>query len=218
MRLLSRVVDLRPGEGRLVGLLLLLAGLTGLVRVFLGASAMAIFLTQFTAASLPYLFMASAIAMVFAGYLFEKLQARLSLATFLGATLAAICGITGGVQVLLLQTDAGWPALVLASWNEVVFIVGGLAFWALAERVLNVRQAKRLFGFVGSGEPAAIVLGGALLPIIVGVTGAANLLLLAAGAAALSVAVLWGIARTLPDQLEATPEPPERDVSPGKTK
>lgn len=200
----------------MVGLLLLLAGLTGLVRVFLGAAAMAIFLTQFTPAGLPYLFMASAIAMVFAGYLFEKLQARLSLATFLVVILGAMAAATSVIRVLLLQADARWAAVVLGSWNEVVFIVGGLAFWALAERVLDVRQAKRLFGFVGAGEAAAMVVGGACLPVIVGAIGAANLLILAAAAAALSVPVVWGLARVLPGPLGAAPEARHTEASHGR--
>ncbi|MBA2447652.1 MAG: hypothetical protein H0V51_06465, partial [Chloroflexi bacterium] len=198
--LLSRVValavDLRPGEGRLTALLLLLSALLGFVRVYLNTAAIALFLTVFGAGDLPYLFIASAAASALTGLAFSKAQDRLPLSRLLTATLAILLVTIGLLRALLLQTEAEWPTMALAVWNEVIFVIAVLAFWALAEQLVNVRQAKRLFGVIGAGEVAASIVGGFTLPFLVDQIGTKNLVLAAAVAAALSFCVLQVIVRS----------------------
>jgi len=130
--LLSRVValavDLRPGEGRLTALLLLLSALLGFVRVYLNTAAIALFLTVFGAGDLPYLFIASAAASALTGLAFSKAQDRLPLSRLLTATLALLLVTIGLLRALLLQTEAEWPTMALAVWNEVIFVIAVLAF------------------------------------------------------------------------------------------
>jgi hypothetical protein len=73
----------------------------------------------------------------------------------------------------------GQPVVVaaLAIWGEVLWVLAGLAFGALLGRLFTIRQGKRLFGLVGSGEVLAGILGGLLVPLAVSLVGTANLLL-----------------------------------------
>ncbi len=54
-------------------------------------------------------------------------------------------------------------------------------FWLLANMVFNAREAKRLFGFIGSGAIAGGIFGGYLTTILVPNIGNGNMLLIAAG-------------------------------------
>jgi len=55
---------------------------------------------------------------------------------------------------------AGWPVAALMIWFEVVWALTSLEFWGLAGRLMNLRQGKRLFGLIGSGDMVATVIGG----------------------------------------------------------
>ena len=52
-------------------------------------------------------------------------------------------------------------------------------FWLLANMVFNAREAKRLFGFIGSGAIAGGIFGGYLTTILVPYIGNGNMLLIA---------------------------------------
>ena len=52
-------------------------------------------------------------------------------------------------------------------------------FWLLANMVFNAREAKRLFGFIGSGAIAGGIFGGYLTTILVPFIGNGNMLLIA---------------------------------------
>src|SRR5919197_1384036 len=70
-----------------------------------------------------------------------------------------------------------WLAFGLLCWLRVLTVLTNLVFWGLAERLFNVRQGKRLFSLIGSGELAASILGGFATPLVVPVLGTHNLLL-----------------------------------------
>ena len=62
-------------------------------------------------------------------------------------------------------------------WVDVTVVFVGLQFWSLAGMMMTVRQGKRLFGVIGSGEVAGVVLGGLTLPLVVSAVGTYNLMI-----------------------------------------
>ena len=91
----------------------------------------------------------------------SALQRRLAFSTFLVAVIVINIAALCVAWFLIAVVQASWVALGLAIWNSVVGVLTGLVFWGLAGRVFDVRQAKRLFGLVGSGEAVAGVIAGA---------------------------------------------------------
>ncbi|SVD74938.1 uncharacterized protein METZ01_LOCUS427792, partial [marine metagenome] len=73
--------------------------------------------------------------------------------------------------------------------------------WGIAGQVFNVRQGKRLFGLIGSGELLATVVGGLATPMTVAVVGTQNLLLLSAAGIGGAIVVLQAIVRGHAKQL-----------------
>lgn len=138
----------------------------GLPRVVTNVTAFTLFLDTFGAAQLPYTYLgAAALApLVGAGYLW--LQRRVSFWALLFVAMAfdivALCVAWIGLQT----PSAHWLIALLTVWVEVEWMIAGLVFWGLAERMFTLRDAKRLFGIISAGEPAAVIVGGFAIPLL----------------------------------------------------
>ena len=190
----SSLFQVRPGEGRLVVLLLAHSFLIGCARIFTRTAGYALFLGQFNARALPYVYIGISILAILASFGYLKLSGRVSLSKLLLFTAAFLALASLGLRIGLGLTRAGWLVFLLPIWYEVMFTLSNLEFWNLAGRLCDVRQGKRLFGMIGAGEQTAIIIGGFLVPALVAWIGTPNLLLLAAGAfvGVLAVVIVTG--------------------------
>lgn len=177
---LGSLLQVRPGEGRLVTLLLLNGCLVGSARIFTRTSAYALFLTEFDAQALPYVYVGMGLVVALLSFLYLKLSERLPLSRLLLANTGFLLVMLLGFRLGLGLSSAPWLTFALPIYYETLFALTNLAFWNLAGRLFTVRQGKRLFGLVTAGEQAAVVLGGLLVPMLVGRIGTANLLVVAA--------------------------------------
>jgi ATP/ADP translocase/HEAT repeat protein len=202
-RSLATALDVRDGEGRNTALLFVLSFLLGLTRPLISTAANAIYLSTIDASSLPYLYIGIAVIVTVEGLAVSALQRRLAFSTFLVTILAVNIAALVVVWFLLSVAHATWVPLLLAVWNAVVGVLTGLVFWGLAGRIFNVRQAKRLFGLIGSGDAAAGVIAGVSVSWLVGLIGTPNLLLVAAGGLTLFLGALLSIIRTQSGRLDA---------------
>ena len=198
MRHLSRVaaaLNVRPGEGGLVALLFLHSFGMGSTIVFAYTTASALFLSEFGAHDLPYIYLGAAATVPLVGLVFARLERVIPLTRLLALTLTLLFASACLARLILGLADAGWVVFVLPIWVDLVYALTGLGFWALAGRLFDVGQAKRLFSLVGSGEIIARIAGYLSVPLLVLRLGTANLLLIAAAGLLLSLAVLFMIVR-----------------------
>jgi len=177
---LGSLFQVRPGEGPLVILLLLNSCLVGSARIFTRTSAYALFLTEFTAQTLPYVYVGMGLVVALLSFVYLKLSERLPLSRLLLANTGFLLVLVLGFRLGLGLGSAPWLTFGLPIYYEILFALTNLAFWNLAGRLFTVRQGKRLFGLVTAGEQAAVVLGGLLVPVLVGLVGTINLLVVAA--------------------------------------
>ena len=191
--------------------LFLLAACSGLVRVFFLSAAIPIFLERFSLADLPYTYAGAAILSAGVGLLRGRLERRLSFRTLSMAT-AAFVVVYCVLLRLGLELPGRTPAFLVAVSIDVIFVVTGLAMWGVANRVLDVRQAKRLFGRIGSGEVLAGFLGGLTAPLIVGLGGTPSLLVACAVSAALGLVVVSHVLR-ISDAKLSSQEPADDEAA-----
>jgi hypothetical protein len=71
---LASIFNIRPGEGRLVGLLLLHSYLLEIPTLFIGTASYALFLSKFGAEALPYLYISNALILPGVGFIYAKLE------------------------------------------------------------------------------------------------------------------------------------------------
>ena len=210
VRAVQGALSVRPQEGRLVQLLLVHSFFVGIPRVLTSTAAMALFLAHFDATELPYVYMAAAVAIPCSGFFRLSLASRLSLGRLLAVDLVFVFVALLAFRAALMSPWVVLVAMVLPVWAEVEWVVLNLEFWGLAGHLMNVRQAKRLFGLIGAGELAAGGLVGFLVPAIVERLGTSNLLLLSAGSVVGCGALLGLISRTFALQPAPAPRPEDR--------
>jgi AAA family ATP:ADP antiporter len=187
---LSKIFNVRHGEGRILSALLIHSLFMGIGIIFFYSAASAIFLIKFDAKTLPYAFIGSAFIVPVMGLLFGELEQRLPVTRLFHITLSFIFGSILVSWVLLITFDSKWLVFAIFIWAHVIFVLCYLEFWGLVGRCFNVRQGKRLFGLVGTGEVAATIFSGLAVPAIVEWVGTPNLLLGSAGGIGLCFLVL----------------------------
>jgi AAA family ATP:ADP antiporter len=203
---MASLFNIRPGEGWLVSLLLAHSFSIGWARIFARTAAFTLFLAEFDAQSLPYTYIGVSIIVTLISFAYLKMGERLSFSNLLIVTLSFLLITLIALRVGLGLSGAGWLVFALPIWYEVLWTLTNLEFWNLAGRLFNVRQGKRLFGLIGSGEQVAIIIGGLLVPVLVGLIDISNLLLTAAVAIAAAVGLLFYITHSFADHLSAPVE------------
>src|ERR687885_407633 len=98
---LSALLNINPGEGRCVLLLLLLSFLAGIAEVMTQTAGYSLFVIAFGAAQLPYVYIGVTIALVLVTLVSFQLHRRRSFPIFVLANLGFILVVLLGFRLLL---------------------------------------------------------------------------------------------------------------------
>ncbi len=180
MGVVSRVLRIHPGEGRISALAVALMCVS-LAAIAVGDSGVsALFFDRVGTDALPlvYLLQGAATFGVMLGLtgVLGRLGPRRA---YLGAPLAL--ALLVAIERAIVVTDVGWIYPVLWVTVAVATLVQGVFLWGIAGVVVDLRQAKRLFPIFGAGGILGSVLGGLLTRPLAPAIGAENLLLVWAG-------------------------------------
>ena len=178
--MLSRLVDIRQGEWRR---LLPIATAYALVLAsvyMLKPARNALFLDRLGIEQLPYVLVLVALvggvsASLYARFTKGVQMERLVLWTFGGLGCILL------LFFLLLKTGAGWVYYLFYIWVNLYGLLSISLLWLLANAIFHAREARRLFGFIGTGGIAGAVCGGIFTGWAVEALGTENLLLVCAG-------------------------------------
>lgn len=172
------LLNLRPGDGLPLVILLAHSFLKGAAKVLLETPANTLFLSRYSIEALPLIYIATAVVCTLIGLLYTRLETRLSVRTLLTATLGFLSVVTLAFYLVLVATDARPAVFGVMVWKDVHWTLMNLEFWALAGLLLDVRQGKRLFGLIAIGEIVAGMAGGFSVPLFIK-SGGTNVLVLA---------------------------------------
>jgi hypothetical protein len=172
---------------------------TGTSTVFFETAASALFLAHYDATFLPYVYLVAALVSIVGGLGYTRAKERVAFAPLMTGTLVLVLGMTCVLRLGLGLGEAGWLIFTMMIAYRLLSMLTDLEYWAVAARLYDVRQSKRLFGLVGSGEVAARVVGSFSVPLLVGVLGVANLLWLSATGLGVCLALLFVILKDFPD-------------------
>ena len=180
----ATALDVAPDEGRIVALFLVHSFCIGLTQTLAQTAGYTLFLTHWTAATLPYAYVGITVAAIAVALAHIRLQARFAFGTLMIGDIAFIIALLILCRVLLLPPAfVAGAAFMLPIAHRTLQGIFGLEFWALAVRSFDVRQGKRLFGLIGVGRVVGSICGGLLTPLLVALLSTPNLLLVAAVAA-----------------------------------
>ncbi|MDX1615129.1 MAG: HEAT repeat domain-containing protein, partial [Candidatus Promineifilaceae bacterium] len=204
---LKALLNIHPGEGTMVLLLLGLSLLEFLANAISRTVTYALFLADFNADTLPYVYIGVAASATLVSYLYLKLTERFSLGTVLLSNTFFLTMLLFGLWAGTTFSGARWVIFSLPIAFGILNTLMITAYWGLIGRVLNIQQSKRLTGLVATAETIAFMLAGFLMPLMVGWLGADNMLLVAAMLMGLALAAQLSVNRFFAEQLAAPPAP-----------
>jgi HEAT repeat protein len=197
MSRLNRILRVRSGEGRMVGVTVGLMFLTWAGFTIGQSSIDALLFARYGVDELPVLYLLLGLLLFLASLGMTALLGRMArqrLFTVLPVALAVL--LVAGWLAVQAGIEEVYPALWL--FVGLAFLVQGSYLWGIAGLVTDTRQAKRLFPLFGAGGIAGAALGGLVTRPLAAWLQPENLLLFWAGAlvatSGLANAVLtrWG--------------------------
>ena len=116
--------------------------------------------------SLPIAYVAAALAVMIAGKIYEYYEHHLILERLSLGTMLASLFMVVAVMLLLWLGHGIATAIAIMVGYRIIYLLINLEFWGLSALVFDVRQSKRLFSVIGSGDMPAKALGAVLAVLI----------------------------------------------------
>ncbi|MBN2826172.1 MAG: MFS transporter [Campylobacterales bacterium] len=167
--------------------------LSGVALIFFETTANTMFLTDFGTSELPYVYILTAFVSVVAGFGYTKLEQRLDIKMLLKITLGFVLFIVVSFFILIRISDNSAASMAIMVFKDVVWMFVALEFGILSGIIFNIRQGKRLFGILMSGEILAGIIGGLSVGFILNFIDTKSLLLISIIALGLSTLLLLEI-------------------------
>ncbi|MFB3924176.1 MAG: Npt1/Npt2 family nucleotide transporter [Terriglobia bacterium] len=186
--------NLHRGEETPAFLLFLYLTLMMASYIIIKSASKGLYLSQYSYKSLPWIYIGIALLVGLVVAVYVRLASRVSQATLIGGTLlffvACVLSIWWGLRVR-------WSpvAVIYILWTGVFGIIVAVQVWTVANQVLDLRQAKRLFPLISSGGILGSASGGLLGAALVKRVGTDSLLLLLIPALLLSVVIVQVLMR-----------------------
>lgn len=208
MNKVANLFNVREEEFGMVMRLFFYSVLIGFGRIFSLISGQSLFLENYGAAELPYVYIAAGIATICIGTFYFRLGKLTQPVTMVKGNLLFMT-LVCFILYAILQLDAKWPSMVAFGWFFLLFQLQSLAFWNLASLMLDIRQGKRLFALITSGEVFALALGGLASTALSSMWHPSNLFLLAMICHGIAFIEVIFLARIYSDKLRTVAIVPE---------
>ncbi|WP_416672346.1 hypothetical protein [Egbenema bharatensis] len=192
-----RWLNLRPEESERTFLMFAFYTLSSVGILWLEVSVAALFLGEYGARSLPWIYMASAGIGTGIGVVYSWMQRVLPLHRVLVLT-----AILMAVPLLLFRVGmhpalmGGYTVFLMRLWMEAIYVINELNTSITANQLFTIREIKRTYPLISSGILAADVLSGLSLPFLRGLVGLPNVILLACVMLLLGAAILLYLTKT----------------------
>ncbi|MDF7810006.1 cyclic nucleotide-binding domain-containing protein [Hymenobacter sp. YC55] len=177
-----RFLGIRPEEGKTVWLFFLHNFLLGIGTILVYVSANVILLENNPERNLPLAYGVAALALMAVGRVYTHFEHQLQLQRLAVRVLLAVVVLTGVLGVLVAVGHSVAAAVAIMAGYRIIYLLTNLEFWGVSAVVFDVRQSKRLFSLISSGDMPAKALGAVLAVLVHGHTDLLFLLLLAFGA------------------------------------
>ncbi|QJP33727.1 hypothetical protein F0365_04555 [Nonlabens sp. Ci31] len=189
--------DIRDGEESISLMMQLYIFLIICALLIVKPTVNALFLYQLGAENLSVAFIIIAVTAVVVSFLYNKSLERFPLRYIIRSTLGLF---SLGFIIMGFIVAFNWvtPFFAYLFYTMVAMfaLLATSQFWVMANVVFNVREAKRLFGFIGAGGIAGGIIGGYLTSVLVGFLGNGVLMMIAGLLIALSTIVFQRIWKT----------------------
>lgn len=208
LKRLLKWVNLRPEESDRTLLMFAFYTITSIGLRWSEDSTVALFLDQYGAKSLPWIYIASAalgsVLVFFYSWLQKIFPLRLVIVAIAPFMFVPLILLPFGLQVSPFQVIS---IFLLRLWVDAFYIVNDLNTSIAANQLFNIREIKRTYPLISSGILVADVLSGFSLPILLLFVGLHNVIVpFAAGFIVLGTLILWYLTHNYRQAFPNTPQ------------
>lgn len=158
---LKKTFDIREGEVRRAVLMQLNIFLIILTLLIVKPTVTGLFLSEIGVERLPVAFLLVAVFAVIISTIYSRVLGQMPLNRIILITLLSSVILFSVFGLFLTFNIIGpWLLYAFYVWVAIFGVLTASQFWILANVVFNVREAKRLFGFIGAGAITGGILGG----------------------------------------------------------
>ncbi len=136
----------------------------------------ALFLDKIGLQQLPFVLILVALVGGAAAAVYGRYASRIRTDRLILRTYLAMMLMLAGFR-LLIPLATGWIFYAFYVWVALYGLLTTSLIWLLANAVFTPREARRVFGFIGTGGIAGAIAGGAATGQIAGIVGTENLLI-----------------------------------------
>jgi ATP/ADP translocase/HEAT repeat protein len=195
-KVLSRLIDVRPGEAYSSLLLFLYFFLITSSAYIIKPVKISLFLEKLTFERLPYAYLLTALLIGFVVTLNSKLLHSMKRHIYISISLVFFT-VNLVVFWLLFKEPWRWPSFVYWFWADIFTATSVTQFWILVNDIYHPRQARRLVGFLVSGGLLGGVAGALLATVLAKTMGTENLLLICPALLVLCLLIVNRVAKFL---------------------
>ena len=177
---LLQSLNLRPDEVERTGLMFAFHATTNLGLLWLENTALALFLSKYGTSWLPIIYISSALLGSGLGLFYSWLEKQLPMRRLL-VVIALFMALPMFLFWLGLRTEGIILLLtvfLLRLWVDITDTLKSLNTAIAANQLFNIREIKRTYPLISSGVLVAELLSGFSLPLVIGVVGIENVMLL----------------------------------------
>ncbi len=129
-------------------------------------SASALFLEEFEATMIPKAFLVSGIIGIILTSLYSWLQSRIKFSLFAILNLFVVVIGTVLMRLGFSLTDSNLQIFLVFIMMGPLNLIAMLGFWGTVGRIFTLRQGKRLFGLIDTGQIIGIILSSYAIPLL----------------------------------------------------
>lgn len=161
-----KALNIESGEESSVILLIFQSVFLGIFYGTYDISAHTLFLEVFEQAMIPRAFLISGLVGIIMTSVYAWLQSRIRFSIFSSLNLLMAAALTVLMRLGFNLSDSEWVVFIIFVMMGPINLVALLGFWGTVGRIYTLRQGKRLFGLIDTGQILGIIVSSYAIPIL----------------------------------------------------
>lgn len=154
----NKALNIETGESLQVQLLIAQSLFLGMFYMSYEIAATALFLNSYSSEMLPKAFLISGLVGFALTALYSRLQSKINFSVLISVNLFVIFLITIALRLLFDYTHQKELIFLIFVFMGPLNLLGLIGFWGMAGRLFTLRQGKRLFGMIDSGQIIGMII------------------------------------------------------------
>lgn len=210
---LLNAFNIRKGEETAITLLLLYSFFMGSVIAFFYTTATSLFVVSFDSSVLPWAYIGGGVMSYLVWLVYARIERAVSFSnlTLLGISLLLVS--VGFFVVGIQYFNNKWLTFLMFVWIRVFVFISVVGFWGLATKMFDLRQGKRIFGLISSGEVISDMVGFFSIPLVLHYIDTSDLLYISLFGLVICMILMVYMLKRYKKQLSITEIPEEKKMN-----